>query len=136
MDYLQLISYLKKLTNQGVNPSLKEIELLCRELEYPQLSYPSIQVTGTNGKTSTSKMLASILKAHGLNCGLYISPHLIKYNERLSINGRCISDQEFVALAEKAMSAIIRVNKKLQPRRRSEERRVGKECRSRWSPYH
>lgn len=120
MNYSQLISYLKKLTNQGVNPSLKEITLLCRELGNPQAAYRSIQVTGTNGKTSTAKMLASILKAHGLRCGLYLSPHLIKYNERLSINGRLISDQEFVELAEKVMGAVVRVNELISPRQLSE----------------
>ncbi|ARC56468.1 Folylpolyglutamate synthase [Frondihabitans sp. 762G35] len=63
----------------------------------PQRSYPVIHITGTNGKTSTSRMIESILRAYGLRTGLMTSPHLTRVNERIVIDGESISD---AALAE------------------------------------
>lgn len=58
----------------------------------PQSAYPVIQLTGTNGKTSTSRMIESTLRAHGLRTGLFTSPHLVRFTERISVDGRPISD--------------------------------------------
>src|SRR5205823_4401379 len=60
--------------------------------------FPSVLIAGTNGKGSTAATLASILKASGLRTGLYTSPHLIRINERIRINGEEISDDEFALL--------------------------------------
>lgn len=62
----------------------------------PQRSYPVIHVTGTNGKTTTSRMIESILRAYGLRTGLMTSPHLVRINERIVIDGEPISDEKFV----------------------------------------
>ncbi len=61
----------------------------------PQLAYPVIHVTGTNGKGSTSQMITHLLMAHGLSVGTYTSPHLERPNERMSRNGETISDDDF-----------------------------------------
>ncbi|SEC15873.1 dihydrofolate synthase / folylpolyglutamate synthase [Paramicrobacterium humi] len=60
----------------------------------PQTAYPIIQLTGTNGKTSTARFTESLLRAHGLRTGLFTSPHLRVFNERISIDGEPISDEK------------------------------------------
>lgn len=62
----------------------------------PQRAYPIIHVTGTNGKTSTSRIAESILRAYGLRTGLLTSPHLVRFNERIMIDGQPISDEALV----------------------------------------
>ena len=68
---------------------------LCEALGNPHLKFKSIHVAGTNGKGSSSHMLASILQEAGYKTGLYTSPHLIDFRERIKINGIMIP-QEFV----------------------------------------
>jgi dihydrofolate synthase/folylpolyglutamate synthase len=68
---------------------------LCEEVGNPQLKFKSIHVAGTNGKGSTSHMLASVLQSSGYKTGLYTSPHLKDFTERIKINGQQI-DQDFV----------------------------------------
>jgi dihydrofolate synthase / folylpolyglutamate synthase len=63
----------------------------------PQRAYPVIHITGTNGKTSTSRMIESILRAHGLRTGMLTSPHLERVNERIVIDGEPISNTAFVS---------------------------------------
>jgi dihydrofolate synthase/folylpolyglutamate synthase len=63
----------------------------------PQRAYPIIHITGTNGKTSTSRLIESILRAYGLRTGLLTSPHLVRVNERIVIDGEPISNEAFVA---------------------------------------
>lgn len=74
-------------------PTRRVVELLGD----PQRSYPIIHVTGTNGKTSTSRIVESILRAYGLRSGLLTSPHLVRVNERIVIDGEPISNEAFVA---------------------------------------
>jgi dihydrofolate synthase/folylpolyglutamate synthase len=64
----------------------------------PNKAYPIIHVTGTNGKTSTARMIESVLRAHGLSTGRYTSPHLSKVTERISIDGQPVSDETFVRI--------------------------------------
>jgi dihydrofolate synthase/folylpolyglutamate synthase len=67
-------------------------------MDNPQSLYPSIHLTGTNGKTSTSRMITSLLMAQGLRTGTYTSPHLARINERISVNGEPVSDPELFEL--------------------------------------
>ena len=94
-------TYLDKLENLGIEPSLSGILALCRELDDPQTKFDLIQVTGTNGKTSTSRIIQSLLTAHGLRVGVYTSPHLISYRERIMVDGAEIAEDDFVAILEK-----------------------------------
>jgi dihydrofolate synthase/folylpolyglutamate synthase len=64
----------------------------------PNKAFPIIHVTGTNGKTSTSRMIESVLRAQGLSTGRYTSPHLSKVTERISIDGHPVSDETFVRI--------------------------------------
>jgi dihydrofolate synthase / folylpolyglutamate synthase len=76
---------------------LSRIEELLDALGSPQRAYPSVHLTGTNGKTSTARMIDSLLRAHGLRTGRYTSPHLETVRERISIDGEVIDEERFVA---------------------------------------
>jgi len=76
---------------------LGRIERLLDLLGSPQRAYPAIHVTGTNGKTSTARMIDSLLRAFGLHTGRYTSPHLETVRERISLDGEPISEERFVA---------------------------------------
>jgi len=75
----------------ALKPDLTNTLLLCEALGNPQLKFKSIHVGGTNGKGSTSHMLASILQCAGFKTGLYTSPHLKSFTERIRINGEEVS---------------------------------------------
>jgi dihydrofolate synthase / folylpolyglutamate synthase len=72
--------------------------VLLAALEHPERRFPSVLIAGTNGKGSTAATLASILRASGLKTGLYTSPHLIRINERIRVNGEEIADDDFARL--------------------------------------
>ena len=82
-----------------IHPSLQRIEAIMDLLGEPQRSYPVIQITGTNGKSSTARMIASLLRACGLRTGLYTSPHLSDLRERIEIDGEPISVEAFLDVA-------------------------------------
>ena len=77
---------------------LAHMRVLLAALGHPETSFPSILIAGTNGKGSTAATLASILHSSGLKTGLYTSPHLIRINERIRINGVEIGDDDFARL--------------------------------------
>lgn len=76
-------------------PSLDRMRALAAYLDDPQLTYPSIHVTGTNGKTTTARAAAGLACAHGVTTGLYVSPHLVTVRERISVCGELITEKEF-----------------------------------------
>jgi dihydrofolate synthase / folylpolyglutamate synthase len=77
---------------------LAHMRVLLAALEHPERRFPGVLIAGTNGKGSTAATLASILQASGVRTGLYTSPHLVRINERIRINGEDISDGEFALL--------------------------------------
>src|SRR6478672_4155405 len=79
-----------------LDPSLDRIEAFTEMLGDPQRSYPVIHLTGTNGKTSTSRMVDTLLRALDLRTGRFTSPHMERMNERISIDGEPLTDEEFV----------------------------------------
>lgn len=95
MDYTQALEFLDRHISLGVKPGLDRIEGLLDYMGRPHEGYPIIHVAGTNGKTSTSRLATSLLVAHGLATGTYISPHLQRVEERLSVNGRSATEEEF-----------------------------------------
>ncbi len=80
---------------------LRNIELLSAYLEHPEKGFKSIHVAGTNGKGSTSHMLASVLQEGGFKVGLYTSPHLKDFRERIRINGKPVSKQFVIGFVKK-----------------------------------
>ena len=77
---------------------LAHMRVLLTALGHPENSFPTVLIAGTNGKGSTAATLASILQASGLKTGLYTSPHLVRINERIRLNGRPIADDDFAVL--------------------------------------
>src|SRR6202521_5951213 len=77
---------------------LAHMRVLLAALGHPENGFPAVLVAGTNGKGSTAATLASILHASGLKTGLYTSPHLVRINERIRLNGEAISDDDFAML--------------------------------------
>jgi dihydrofolate synthase/folylpolyglutamate synthase len=76
-------------------PDLERIRALATLLADPQLTYPTIHVTGTNGKTTTARLAAAIACAHGLTTGLFTSPHLASVTERFEICGDPMAEEAF-----------------------------------------
>jgi dihydrofolate synthase/folylpolyglutamate synthase len=79
-----------------IAPSIERIAALVDILGSPQLTYPTIHVGGTNGKTTTTRMIDALLFAHGLRTGRFTSPHLETYLERIAINGQSIDPKELI----------------------------------------
>ncbi len=77
---------------------LAHMRVLLAALGNPEIRFPTVLVAGTNGKGSTAATLASILQASGLKTGLYTSPHLVRINERIRLNGEAIADDDFALL--------------------------------------
>jgi folylpolyglutamate synthase/dihydrofolate synthase len=78
-----------------IEPSLDRIEALTALLGDPQRAYPVIHITGTNGKTSTARMIDTLLRGRGLRTGLFTSPHLSSIRERISVDGEPLSAERF-----------------------------------------
>ena len=88
---------LSRIGEANAQPRLAPTRRVVELLGDPQRAYPIIHITGTNGKTSTSRITESILRAYGLRTGLLTSPHLVRVNERIVIDGEPISNEAFVA---------------------------------------
>lgn len=98
MNYTESLGYLESLGKFGIQLGMERIEGLLRELGNPEQKIKTVHVTGTNGKGSVSSMITNILLAASLKAGKFTSPHLVKYNERISINGQDISDEDFATV--------------------------------------
>lgn len=101
-EYQQTLDYLyaqlpvfSKYGKRAIKVGLENIRLLCEALNNPQDKFKSIHIAGTNGKGSTSHMLAAVLQEAGYKTGLYTSPHLVHFGERIKINGKEL-DQQWV----------------------------------------
>ena len=91
MTYKQALSYIHSVSWKGSVPGLSRITELCRRLGEPQKSLRFVHVAGTNGKGSTSAMIASVLRAAGYRVGLFTSPYVLDFCERIMIDGEPIS---------------------------------------------
>jgi dihydrofolate synthase/folylpolyglutamate synthase len=86
----------QRIGGDAYKPGLENIIKLCAGLGNPHLSFPTIHIGGTNGKGSSSHSLASVLQEAGYRTGLYTSPHLKDFRERIRVNGQMISEEEVV----------------------------------------
>ncbi len=96
----QALSYIHRVDWRGSVPGLSRIDALLDKLGHPERAVNYIHVTGTNGKGSTCAMTASVLRAAGYRTGLYTSPYIRRFNERMQINGVPIPDDDLCALVE------------------------------------
>ena len=95
--YEQCLKTMYGLRRFGIKLGLDVITQILEGLGQPQQAYRTIHIAGTNGKGSVASMLTGILQAAGYSVGLYTSPHLIHFNERIRINGRPVTDPEIVS---------------------------------------
>jgi dihydrofolate synthase/folylpolyglutamate synthase len=109
ITYQEALGYLYRLTNYEIKSTyayapqffdLRRVERLLAALGNPHRKFQSVHIAGTKGKGSTSAMLASVLKTAGYRTGLYISPHLHSFRERIQVNNEYIPEADFAALTE------------------------------------
>lgn len=93
-------------SRQAREPGLERIRRLLSALGTPQKGLRFVHIAGTNGKGSTAAMLASVLTAAGYRTGLYTSPHLVRYGERMQVDGAAVPEEELSALLEEARPAL------------------------------
>ncbi|MBI3607507.1 MAG: bifunctional folylpolyglutamate synthase/dihydrofolate synthase [Nitrospirae bacterium] len=106
MRYERTIEFLYRLQWHGMRFDLEPTEMFLAAAGRPHRAYHVLHVGGTNGKGSTAAMLASMLREAGYSVGLYTSPHLIDFTERIRINGRPVGQDEVVALTEELRAAL------------------------------
>ena len=106
MTYEEAICYLENACTFGIKPGLMRIHELLERLGNPQNRYKTVHITGTNGKGSVTALIANGLTAAGRKTGRYTSPHLETYTERMSVDGREISREDFAAVTEKISRAV------------------------------
>ena len=98
MDYKQALEYINKIEWFGSKPGLQRISGLLDKIGNPQDGLKYVHIAGTNGKGSCASMTAAVLKAAGYKTGLYTSPYLFRFNERMQINGRQIEDDDLARI--------------------------------------
>jgi dihydrofolate synthase/folylpolyglutamate synthase len=99
----QAIAYLKRLPHTEVKPGLARIRALLEAVGDPHKNLRAVHIAGTNGKGSVAVMIASVLQSAGYRVGLYTSPHLVSYCERIQINRAPIAEDEFAHIADELM---------------------------------
>jgi len=105
VDFAAAIRYLESAMRFGIEPSLDGIRALADAMGRPQDAFVSVQITGTNGKSSTTRACAALLEAEGLAAAAYTSPHLESYAERIELGGLPIGEDDFALAMTAAASA-------------------------------
>ena len=113
MNLRQAEDYLLGLELFGMRFGLDRMHKLMTVLGMPQRRFASIHVVGTNGKSSTTRMTAAILERHGLRTGIYTSPHLRSFPERIEVGGEPLADAAFAEAVDRAAHAAELVNRTL-----------------------
>ena len=106
MNYTETLAYLDSLGKFGIHLGMERIEALLNELGNPEQKVRTIHVTGTNGKGSVTSMITNILLVSGLKVGKFTSPHLVRYNERIEVDGKEISDEDFALVVTAVRRAV------------------------------
>ncbi|MBE6517154.1 MAG: bifunctional folylpolyglutamate synthase/dihydrofolate synthase [Thermoplasmata archaeon] len=105
-DKESVVDWLHNLTRLGIKLGLKNITELLARIGNPQDSFRTIHVAGSDGKGSTCAYIYSVLMEAGINVGLYSSPQIVDFNERISVNGNNITDDDFLLLAYEVMVVV------------------------------
>ncbi|MBO4337919.1 MAG: bifunctional folylpolyglutamate synthase/dihydrofolate synthase [Lachnospiraceae bacterium] len=106
MDYISAVNYIESIPMLASKRKPENTTQLLKLLGDPLKSHDAVHIAGTNGKGSVSKMLSLMLEQAGYKTGLFISPHLIKINERISVNRQDISDEDFAGAADIVKEAV------------------------------
>lgn len=107
---MNIEEYLSNFFRGTKNPSLNAMNYLMNEFKHPEDKLKAIHIAGTNGKGSVTEMITNVLIKEGYTVGKYISPHLIQYNERISVNNKNISNNEMEKLINKINPLIEKYN--------------------------
>ena len=113
--YEQAEAYLASRELFGMRFGLERIQRLVSLLGMPQHRFASIHVVGTNGKSSVAEMTAALLEAHGTRAGVYLSPHIDHWSERVRVGGAEISRDAFAAAVERAAQSVEVIERALEP---------------------
>ncbi|RMF99940.1 MAG: bifunctional folylpolyglutamate synthase/dihydrofolate synthase [Nitrospirae bacterium] len=114
MNYEESISYLYNLTHHGIKLGLENPKRLLKLAGNPERSFRSIHIAGTNGKGSTAVILSELLRGAGVKTGLFTSPHLLRFTERIRVDGREISKDEVSKILQDLL-AILKTTQDLKP---------------------
>ncbi|MBA2407953.1 MAG: bifunctional folylpolyglutamate synthase/dihydrofolate synthase, partial [Chitinophagales bacterium] len=106
--YSQLPMY-SRIGKAAYKTDLTNTILLCDLLDHPEQKFTSVHIAGTNGKGSTSHMLAAIFQSCGYKTGLYTSPHLKDFRERIRINGEMIPEEHVISFVEKYKEDVLKI---------------------------
>ena len=101
MNINEALQYIHSVSWTGTKPGLARVAELLRRIGNPERELKFVHIAGTNGKGSTAAMLASVLRAAGYRTGLYTSPYITRFNERIQVNGEQIPDDDLCALTER-----------------------------------
>jgi dihydrofolate synthase/folylpolyglutamate synthase len=112
-SYERAERHLRSLELFGMRFGLDRMHRLMTALGAPQQRFESIHVVGTNGKSSTARMIAAILERHGRRAGAYLSPHLVSFTERVQVSGRPVGEASFAAAVQRAAHAAELVDRTL-----------------------
>ena len=108
--YVQAEKFILSREFFGMKLGLENITQYLQTLGDPQKSYATVHLAGTNGKGSTASMLASVFRAAGYRTGLFTSPHLIDFRERIKIDGRMISRRAVAGFVDRQRPALVKKN--------------------------
>lgn len=100
------LQYMYGLERFGVRMGLEVVQNLLAHLGHPEQQFPSVHITGTNGKGSTAAFIDSVLRQTGLTVGLYTSPHIYTFHERVRVNGESISDEALIHHVQKVRGIV------------------------------
>lgn len=100
MNATEAIAYIESVSWKGSIPGLERPTELLRRLGNPEKALKYVHIAGTNGKGSTAAMIASVLQKAGYRTGLYTSPHIYRFHERIRVDGKDISDEDLAAVTE------------------------------------
>ncbi|WP_057746841.1 bifunctional folylpolyglutamate synthase/dihydrofolate synthase [Liquorilactobacillus capillatus] len=113
MDYEKALAFIHGRTQFKKRPSLDRMRKFTEYLDHPEKKFAAVHVTGTNGKGSTTAFLRNLFMAQGRRVGTYTSPFIIKFNERIAINGQMIPDDELVRLVKHIKPVVARLDREL-----------------------
>ncbi|MCF2646727.1 bifunctional folylpolyglutamate synthase/dihydrofolate synthase [Niallia sp. Sow4_A1] len=100
-SYEEALNWIHSRLRFGIKPGLTRMEMMMEKLNHPEKQIKTVHIGGTNGKGSTVTYLRNILQQAGLSVGTFTSPYIEQFNERISVNGKPISDEEILTLANK-----------------------------------
>lgn len=109
-NYKEVTDYLDRTLVFGIKPGLERINKFIELSGHPEKNTDFIHIIGTNGKTSVTKITASLLKEHGIKTGYYVSPHINSYTERLAINGKELGKEVFSSIFSEVLPLVNKIN--------------------------